>query len=93
MLCYVMLNSTVLKCSAALKFSFECVHAYSRSPSARHPPKAGACCRIKILMDVIITNLWLTVHRNSVWIRNQLDVTFMLSFISPLHVEQLVKKK
>jgi len=30
------------------------------------------------------------VHRNSVWIRNQLDVTFMLSFISPLHVAQHV---
>ena len=25
------------------------------------------------------TDVWLTVHRNSVWIRNQLDVTFVLS--------------
>ena len=30
------------------------------------------------------------VHRNSVWIRNQLDVTFVLSFISPLQVAQHV---
>ena len=53
---YVMLNSTVLKCFATLKFSFESVHAYSRSPSACRPLKAGACCRIKILMDVIIAS-------------------------------------
>ena len=32
----------------------------------------------------------LTVHRNSAWIRNQLDVTFVLSFISPLQVAQHV---
>jgi hypothetical protein len=30
------------------------------------------------------------VHRNSVWIRNQLDVTFVLSFISLLQVAQHV---
>jgi len=29
-------------------------------------------------------------RRNSVWIRNQLDVTFVLSFISPLQVAQHV---
>ena len=51
---YFRLNSTVLKCSAALKFSFESVHAYCRSPSACHPLKLGACCRIKILMGIII---------------------------------------
>ena len=32
----------------------------------------------------------MTVHRNSVWIRNQLDVTFVLSFISPIEVAQHV---
>jgi len=37
-----------------------------------------------------LTDVWLTVHRNSVWIRNQLDVTFVLSFISPLQVPQHV---
>jgi len=37
-----------------------------------------------------MTDVWLTVHRNSVWIRNQLDVTFVLSFISPLQVAQHV---
>jgi len=36
------------------------------------------------------SEVWLTVHRNSVWIRNQLDVTFVLSFISPLQVAQHV---
>jgi len=36
------------------------------------------------------SDVWLTVHRNSVWIRNQLDVTFVLSFISPLQVAQHV---
>ena len=30
------------------------------------------------------------LHRNSVWIRNQLDVTFVLSFISPLQVAEHV---
>jgi len=33
-------------------------------------------------------DVWLTVHRNSVWIRNQLDVTFVLSFISSLQIAQ-----
>ena len=28
------------------------------------------------------------MHSNSVWIRNQLDLTFVLSFISPLQVAQ-----
>jgi len=32
------------------------------------------------------SDIWLTVHRNSVWIINQLDVIFVLSFISPLQV-------
>jgi len=36
------------------------------------------------------SDVWLTVHRNSVWIRNQLDVIFVLSFISPLQVAQHV---
>jgi len=36
------------------------------------------------------SDMWLTVHRNSVWIRNQLDVSFVLSFISPLQVAQHV---
>jgi len=26
---------------------------------------------------IIIFDMWLTVHRNSVWITNQLDVTFV----------------
>ena len=39
------------------------------------------------------SDVWLTVHRNSVWIRNQLDVTFVLSFISPLQVAQHVSGK
>jgi hypothetical protein len=51
---YFRLNSTVLKLSAALKFSFESVHVYCRSPSACNPRKPGACCHIKILMDIII---------------------------------------
>jgi len=41
--------------------------------------------------EIRVSDVWLTVHRNSVWIRNQLDVTFVLSFISPLKVVQLVK--
>ena len=45
-----------------------------------------------------ISDMWLTVHRNSVWITNQLDITFVqcfiFSFIScPKHVEQLIKEK
>ena len=36
------------------------------------------------------SDVWLTVHRNSVWIRSQLDVTFVLSFISLLQVAQHV---
>jgi len=36
------------------------------------------------------SDVWLTVHRNSVWKRNQLDVTFVLSFISPLQITQHV---
>jgi hypothetical protein len=35
-------------------------------------------------------DMWLTVHRNSVWIRNQLDVAYVLSFVSPLQVAQHV---
>jgi len=38
----------------------------------------------------IKSDVWLTVHRNSVRIRNQLDVTYVLSFISPLQVAQHV---
>ena len=45
---------------------------------------------IRRLMNVVV--------KLSVWIRNQLDVTFVLSFIfsftsCPKHVEQLVKDK
>jgi len=36
------------------------------------------------------SDVWLTVHRNSVCIRNQLDVTLVLSFISPIQVAQHV---
>jgi len=39
---------------------------------------------LDLVAKVIIpckSDVWLTVHRNSVWIRNQLDVTFVLSFI------------
>jgi len=36
------------------------------------------------------SDVWLTMHHNSVCIRNQLDVTFVLSFISPLQVAQHV---
>ena len=35
-------------------------------------------------------DVWLTVHCNLVWVRNQLDVTYVLSFISPLQVVQHV---
>jgi len=41
-------------------------------------------------MCVCKSDVRLTVHRNTVWIRNQLDVTFVLSFISSLHVAQHV---
>ena len=46
------------------------------------------CSRTKLPSDVC-----LTVHRNSVWIRNQLDITFELFFISPLQVSQYVSGK
>jgi hypothetical protein len=36
------------------------------------------------------SDVWLAVHRNSMWIRNQLDVTFVLSFTSLLQVAQHV---
>jgi len=51
-------------------------------------------------MDTGITHLY--KYGDTVWIRNQLDITFVLSFISLLqvaqrvsgnHVEQLVKEK
>jgi len=33
---------------------------------------------IKIVVNTFLySDVWLTVHRNSVWIRNQLDVTFV----------------
>ena len=38
------------------------------------------------------SDVLLTVQRNSVWIRNQLDVTFFLFFISPLQVAQHVSR-
>ena len=38
----------------------------------------------------VSSDVGLTVHRNSVWIINQLHVTFVLSFISPLQVSQHV---
>ena len=40
--------------------------------------------------SVCVSDVWLTVHRNSVWIRNQLDVAFVLSFISLLQIAQHV---
>jgi len=33
-------------------------------------------CTVYIIFLKIL-DVWLTVHRNSVWIRNQLDVTFV----------------
>ena len=36
------------------------------------------------------SDVWLTVHRNLVWMRNQLDVTYVLAFISPLQISQHV---
>ena len=47
------------------------------------PPRAGEELYAK-------SDVWLTVYRNSVWIRNQLDVTYVLSYISPLQVAQHV---
>ena len=42
--------------------------------------------------QMLFSDVWLTLHRNSIWIRKQLlvDVTFVLSFISPLQVAQHV---
>ena len=37
-----------------------------------------------------ISDMWLTVHRNLLWIKNQLDVIYVLSFISLLQVAQHV---
>ena len=37
-----------------------------------------------------VSDVWLNVHRNSVLIRNQLVITFVLSFISLLQVAQHV---
>ena len=37
-----------------------------------------------------VSDMWLTMNRNSVWVRNELDVTYVLSFISLLHVAQHV---
>ena len=45
---------------------------------------------VKSIKEESKSDVWLAVHRNSVWIRNQLDVTFVLSFISPLQVAQHV---
>ena len=45
---------------------------------------------VKSIKQESKSDVWLAVHRNSVWIRNQLDVTFVLSFISPLQVAQHV---
>jgi len=39
------------------------------------------------------SDVWLTVHLNSLWKSKQLDVTFVLSFISPLQVAQHVSGK
>jgi len=51
----------------------------------------GACLSTWYTGDKRFTaNVWFTVHRHSVWIRNQLDVTFVLSFISLLQVAQHV---
>jgi len=40
--------------------------------------------------DTVLTHPYVQKHRILVWIRNQLDVTYMLSFISPLQVAQHV---
>jgi len=37
-----------------------------------------------------LPDVWLTVHCHSMWIRNQLDITFVLSFISTLKVAEHV---
>jgi len=42
------------------------------------------------LLDFIVLNMEVCETRKTVWIRNQLDVTFVLSFISPLQVAQHV---
>jgi len=92
---YFRLNTIVLKCSAALKFSFESVHAYCRSPSACHPLRLGACCRIKILMGIMICHgakgqcapdrfkyLWPRLHVKwqSPCQKEEYKAVFMLSF-------------
>ena len=61
-------------------------------------PRPSACSSENKLRNLWVINsilgrksdVWFTVHRDSVWIRNQLDVTFVLSFISPLQVAQHV---
>jgi len=45
---------------------------------------------VKGRLTGLVTDVWVTVHRNSVWVRNQLDVTYVLSFITPLQVAQHV---
>ena len=44
---------------------------------------------LRFFQHCILSDVWLTVHRNSLWIRNQLDVTFVF-FISLLQVAQHV---
>jgi hypothetical protein len=34
------------------------------------------------LEELTESDVWLTVHRNSVWIKNQLDVTFCILYFS-----------
>jgi len=46
-------------------------------------------CDSKHVAHVVI-NIFSELYKLLVWIRNQLDVTYMLSFISPLQVAQHV---
>ena len=43
-----------------------------------------------VLPFILPLEMCVFVRQSSVWIRNQLDVTFVLSFISPLQIAQHV---
>ena len=53
------------------------LEANNRSQKSKGHHKEVAACK---------SDVRLTVHRNSAWVRNQLDVTYVLSFISLLQV-------
>ena len=78
------------ECEAVATLGHTCPGSFFLGPWRCRRSRSGGDLGLYARDRAPITWILLILHHNSVWIRNQLDVTFVLSFISVLQVAQHV---